>query len=314
MARRELSPPGLSLWFREKTRLRARPGAAKLWSRGRVLRTVWTARGQAGACPPPDHTRRSRAHRSTAPTAMRILLRIKKMPQAASFPHSATITRNPPPDQCEQKARPSIDLKRETTARAMRVPDGRRSGTKAETGSSLADVLSGASGQLLTMTCVRDTVCPRTEPSCTPITQEACSALSKISSSRLSTSYTTRPAQNQASTVQLGLEQRVHAQRVAVVGNFVTASDGHSMRMRSMAESEWTTCPNLRCSRMQPASVSARRRPRTVSRNRIRPPPKAALTFLRWTQMAEGRREGYRRLRWRRLFGQADGRVKVYSG
>ena len=39
------------------------------------------------------------------------------MPQAASFPHSATITRNPPPDQCEQKARPSIDLKRETTLR-----------------------------------------------------------------------------------------------------------------------------------------------------------------------------------------------------
>ena len=52
-----------------------------------VLRTVWTAAGQAGACPPPDHTRRSRAHRSTASTAMRILLMIKKAPRSAPFPH-----------------------------------------------------------------------------------------------------------------------------------------------------------------------------------------------------------------------------------
>ena len=43
-----------------------------------VLRTVWTARGQAGACPPPDHTRRSRDHRSTASTAVGMMLRMKK--------------------------------------------------------------------------------------------------------------------------------------------------------------------------------------------------------------------------------------------
>ena len=39
MARREFSPPGLSSSFREKPRLRTLSGAAKLWSRGRVLRT-----------------------------------------------------------------------------------------------------------------------------------------------------------------------------------------------------------------------------------------------------------------------------------
>ena len=47
---------------------------------------------------------------------MRILLKIKKAPRSAHFPHSATIPGNPPPNQCDQKARPSIDLKGETTA------------------------------------------------------------------------------------------------------------------------------------------------------------------------------------------------------
>ena len=51
-----------------------------------VLRTVWTAHGQAGACPQPDHTRRSRAHRSTASTAIRILLRIKKSAAVSALP------------------------------------------------------------------------------------------------------------------------------------------------------------------------------------------------------------------------------------
>ena len=46
---------------------------------------------------------------------MRILLKIKKAPRSAHFPHSATIPGNPPPNQCDQKARPSIDLKGDTT-------------------------------------------------------------------------------------------------------------------------------------------------------------------------------------------------------
>ena len=51
-----------------------------------VLRTVWTARGQAGACPPPDHTRRSRDHRSTASTAAMMMLRMKRSAAASSLP------------------------------------------------------------------------------------------------------------------------------------------------------------------------------------------------------------------------------------
>ena len=51
-----------------------------------VLRTVWTARGQAGACPPPDHTRRSRAHRSTASTAVGMMLRMKRSAAARPLP------------------------------------------------------------------------------------------------------------------------------------------------------------------------------------------------------------------------------------
>ena len=81
-----------------------------------VLRTVWTAAGQAGACPPPDHTRRSRAHRSTASTATRILLRIKKAPRSAPFPHSATVPGNPPTSQSEKIPRAPIRLDRKTTA------------------------------------------------------------------------------------------------------------------------------------------------------------------------------------------------------
>ena len=51
-----------------------------------VLRTVWTARGQAGACPPPDHTRRSRAHRSTAATTAKMIPGMKRSAAAAGVP------------------------------------------------------------------------------------------------------------------------------------------------------------------------------------------------------------------------------------
>ena len=104
MARRKLSPPVLSLSFSERPRLRTLPGAAKQWSRGRVLRI----------------DRRSRAHRSTAATATRILLRIKKTPRGASFPHSVTVAGNPPTNQSEKLNRASIRLERKTTGAVVR--------------------------------------------------------------------------------------------------------------------------------------------------------------------------------------------------
>ena len=71
-----------------------------------------------------------------------------------------------------------------------------------------------------------------------------------------------------------------------------------SMRKRRMAGSEWTTCAGLRRSQMQPARLSARRKQRSASRNgmgppsdKIRPPSKAAPTFLRRTA---GRSKGRR--------------------
>ena len=104
MARRKLSPPVLSLSFSERPRLRTLPGAAKQWSRGRVLRA----------------DRRSRAQRSTAATATRLLLRIKKTPRGASFPHSVTVPGNPPTNQSEKLNRASIRLERKTTGAVVR--------------------------------------------------------------------------------------------------------------------------------------------------------------------------------------------------
>ena len=62
------------------------------------------------------------------------------------------------------------------------------------------------------------------------------------------------------------------------------------MRKRSIAGSVWTTVAGSRRSRMLPARVSARRKRRSASRNRTRPPSdeigppsKSAVTFLRLT-------------------------------
>ena len=60
-----------------------------------VPRTVWTARGQAGACPPPDHTRRSRAHRSTADTTAKMIPGMKRFAAAAGVPTLLRIPGNP---------------------------------------------------------------------------------------------------------------------------------------------------------------------------------------------------------------------------
>ena len=57
-----------------------------------VLRPVWSARGQAGACPRADHTRRSRAHRSTAATTAKMIPGMKRFAAAAGVP---TLLRHP---------------------------------------------------------------------------------------------------------------------------------------------------------------------------------------------------------------------------
>ena len=80
-----------------------------------------------------------------------------------------------------------------------------------------------------------------------------------------------------------------------------------NMRKRSIAGSVWTTVAGSRRSRMLPASVSARRKRRSASRNRttppsdeISPPSKPAVTFLRLTA---GRSNGSRLEREQALFG-----------